>query len=85
MGCGRLEAAILADARKILSSNYPALEHYTLREEGLDAVGVFYKAYKPPMKLVIVGWGHIGAPLKLMGEATGFETTMVDVAPSSYY
>jgi xanthine dehydrogenase accessory factor len=87
VGGGKLEAAILSDAHAALSDGQPRLTHYRLAEEGPDAVGVlcggevraFIQPYRPPPKLVIVGGGHIGKPLKVMGEAAGFEVTVVDV------
>lgn len=90
VGGGRLEAAILRDAQEALSSGIPVLKHYNLKEEGADAIGVlcggelraFFHPYKPPPRLVIVGGGHIGIPLKVMGEAAGFEVVVVDVDPS---
>jgi len=87
VGGGKLEAAILADAQAALADGQPRLTHYRLTEEGPDAVGVlcggevraFIQPYRPPPKLVIVGGGHIGKPLKVMGEAAGFEVVIVDV------
>jgi len=87
VGGGKLEAAILADAQAALADGQPRLTHYGLTEEGQDAVGVlcggevraFIQPYHPPPKLVIVGGGHIGLPLKVMGEAAGFEVVVVDV------
>jgi xanthine dehydrogenase accessory factor len=89
IGGGRLEAAILEDAREALSRGMPLLRHYTLKEEGIDAIGVlcggelraFFQPYKPPSRLVIVGGGHIGKPLKVMGEAAGYDVAVVDVEP----
>jgi len=88
-GGGKLEAAILADARAALADGQPRLTHYTLTEEGTDAVGVlcggevraFIQPYMPPPQLVIVGGGHIGRPLKVMGEAAGFDVIIADVEP----
>lgn len=88
-GGGKLEAAILADARVALADGQPRLVHYTLTEEGTDAVGVlcggelraFICPYLPPPQLVIVGGGHIGRPLQVMGEAAGFDVIVVDVEP----
>ena len=90
VGGGKLEASILEDARQALSDGKPCLRHYQLAEEGQDAIGtlcggevrVFIQPYFPPPQLVIVGGGHIGRPLKLMGEAAGFDVTVVDVCPS---
>jgi xanthine dehydrogenase accessory factor len=89
VGGGKLEAAILADAQAALSDGQSRLKHYTLKEEGKDAIGVlcggevrvFIQPYLPPPQLVIVGGGHIGHPLKAMGEVAGFEVSVVDVEP----
>jgi len=89
VGGGSLEAAILNDARAALANGLPKLVHYNLIEEGEDAVGtlcggevrVFIQPFLPPPQLVIVGGGHIGRPLKLMGEAAGFNVVVVDVEP----
>lgn len=88
VGGGKLEASILADAQRALKEGKPGLFHYTLAEEGQDAIGtlcggevtVFVQPYFPPPKLIIVGGGHIGRPLKVMGEAAGFDAIVVDVA-----
>jgi xanthine dehydrogenase accessory factor len=89
VGGGKLEAAILADARAALSDGQPRLSHYALAEQGEDAIGtlcggevrVFVQPYVPPPNLIIVGGGHIGRPLRLMGEAAGFEVVVVEVEP----
>lgn len=86
-GGGNLEAAILADARAALADGQPRLTHYALATEGPDAVGVlcggevraFVQPHFPPPKLIIVGGGHIGRPLQVMGEAAGFDVGVVDV------
>lgn len=87
VGGGKLEAAILADAQVAFCEGIPRLAHYRLTEEGSEAIGVlcggevhvFIQPYFPPPKLVIVGGGHIGSPLKTMGEAAGFNVVVVDV------
>ncbi len=86
VGGGKLESAILDDARLVLTSGLPRLSKYSLTEEGPDAVGtlcggevrVFLQPFPPAPQLVIVGGGHIGRPLKVMGEAAGFEVVVVD-------
>jgi xanthine dehydrogenase accessory factor len=87
VGGGKLEAAILEDAQEALMNEKPVLKHYALREEGEDAVGtmcggeiqVFLLPYQPPPKLVIVGGGHIGRSLKIIGEAAGFDVIVMDI------
>lgn len=89
VGGGKLEASILADANLDLIEQKCGLHHYQLSQEGQDAIGtlcggevtVFIQAYFPPPQLVIVGGGHIGRPLKIMGETAGFEVVVVDVVP----
>lgn len=89
VGGGKLEAAILADGRSALREGNPRLTHYSLKEAGADAVGtlcggevrVFIQPFLPPPQLIIVGGGHIGRPLKVMGEAAGFDVLVVDVEP----
>lgn len=87
VGGGKLEAAVLVDARAALAEQRAGIYHYALTEEGQDAVGtlcggevsVFIQPYLPAPQLVIVGGGHIGRPLKVMGEAAGFDVQVVDV------
>ncbi len=89
VGGGKLEASILNDAKAAQSSGEPRLAHYALAEEGQDAIGtlcggevrVFIQPYAPAPQLIIVGGGHIGRPLKVMGEAAGFKVIVVDVEP----
>ena len=89
VGGGKLEAAIIADAQTALVDGQSRLTYYTLTEAGEDAVGTlcggevraFIQPCLPPPQLVIVGGGHIGRSLKVMGEAAGFEVIVVDVEP----
>jgi xanthine dehydrogenase accessory factor len=89
VGGGNLEAAILADACEVLKRGEPRLASYSLTPEGPDAVNalcggeirVFLRPYLPPPQLVIVGGGHIGRPLQVLGTEVGFEVLMVDLAP----
>ncbi len=89
VGGGRLEASILNDVKDAQSIGQPRLTHYALVEEGPDAIGtlcggevrVFIQPYLPAPKMVIVGGGHIGRPLKVMSEAAGFNVIVVDVEP----
>jgi xanthine dehydrogenase accessory factor len=89
VGGRKLESAILDDARLTLTESLPRLPKYSLTEEGTDAVGtlcggevrVFIQPFLPPPQLIIVGSGHIGRPLKVMGEAAGFDVLVVDAEP----
>lgn len=89
VGGGKLEAAILADAENAIHNGNTRLAHYELTEEGPDAVGtlcggdvsVFIQPFLPLPQLIIVGGGHIGRPLKLMGAVAGFDVIVVDAEP----
>jgi len=89
VGGGKLEEVILAECRKARADGQPRIAHYALAETGAEAIGtlcggdvrVFIEPYNPPPKLVIVGGGHVGRPLKVMGETVGFEVIVVDVEP----
>ncbi len=89
VGGGKLETVILDAARLALTIGNPYIAHYSLAEEGPDSIGtlcggevrVFIQPFLPPPKLIIVGGGHIGRPLKTMGEAAGFDVRVVDVEP----
>ncbi len=89
VGGGKLEAAILGDARLALADGLPRLTHYSLTEEGPEAIGtlcggevrVFIQPFLPAPQLIIVGGGHIGRPLKAMGEAAGYDVIVVDAEP----
>jgi xanthine dehydrogenase accessory factor len=89
VGGGKLEAAIQNDAQATLANGLCQLSHYSLTEQGHDAVGtlcggevcVFIQPFLPAPQLIIVGGGHIGHPLKVMGEAAGFDVIVVDAEP----
>jgi xanthine dehydrogenase accessory factor len=89
VGGGKLEAAILNDARLALTDGLPRLTHYSLTEAGPESVGtlcggevrVFIQPFLSPPQLIIVGGGHIGHPLKIMGEAAGYDVIVVDAEP----
>ncbi len=86
-GGGRLEQAIIADARTALIEGKSRLTHYALREEGDDAIGVlcggevrvFIEVFAPRPTLLIVGGGHIGQPLAEMARVLNYDVRIVDV------
>ena len=41
-------------------------------------VEVFYEPLRPPDRLVIVGAGHVAVPICQIGQASGFEITVID-------
>jgi len=89
VGGGKLESSVLSDAQSARDEGQPRLIHYALKEEGSQAIGtlcggevaVFIQPFLPPAQLIILGGGHIGQPLKIMGELAGFDTILVDVEP----
>lgn len=89
VGGGELEQRIRDEAVAALRDGRPRMVHYTLREEGPDAVGmvcggevtVFVEPCQPAPALLIVGGGHIGRPLAEMARLAGFAVQVVDVRP----
>lgn len=89
LGGGALEQKIREEAIVALREGKSRLVHYTLREEGPDAIGmlcggevtVFVEVYQPAPTLLIVGGGHIGQPLAEMARIVGFQVQVVDVRP----
>jgi xanthine dehydrogenase accessory factor len=65
VGGGKLEAAVFEDARLALTDGLPRLTHYSLTEEGPNAIGtlcggqvrVFIQPFLPAPQLLIVGGG----------------------------
>lgn len=89
LGGGALEQRVREEAVAALQEGQSRLVHYTLREEGPNAVGmlcggevtVFVEVYQPAPVLLIVGGGHIGQPLAEMARIVGFDVQVVDVRP----
>ena len=89
LGGGALEQRVREEAVTALQEGPSRLVHYTLREEGPDAVGMlcggevtmFVEVYQPAPTLLIVGGGHIGRPLAEMARIVGFNAQVVDVRP----
>jgi len=84
-----LEARVRQAAQEVLAEGRPRVLHYSLREEGYDAIGmlcggevtVFVEPYLPRPVLLIVGGGHIGQPLAELGRVVGYEVQVMDVRP----
>jgi xanthine dehydrogenase accessory factor len=89
VGGGELEKRVCEAAKEVLSKGSAATIHYSLREEGEDAIGtlcggdvtVFIEPYMRRPVLLIVGGGHIGRPLAEMGRIAGYDARIVDVRP----
>jgi xanthine dehydrogenase accessory factor len=87
LGGGALEQRVREEGVTALREGRSHLAHYTLREEGPDAVGmlcggevtVSIEVYQPAPTLLVVGGGHIGQPLAEMARIVGFNVQVVDV------
>ena len=89
VGGGKLEKAILDDCLKLYESGGTQTAHYSLTEAGKDALGmicggeveVFMETFDQKPRLIIVGGGHIGRVLRILGDAIEYEVIVVDVLP----
>lgn len=89
LGGGSLESQAREAALSAMKEGRSRLAHYSLREEGPDAVGmlcggevtVFIEVHQPCPTLLIVGGGHVGRPLAEMARIVGFDVQLVDVRP----
>jgi xanthine/CO dehydrogenase XdhC/CoxF family maturation factor len=85
-----LEEAVEEEARRLLGSPEPApgLDAGTRdltvpRGAGEDAsVPVYFEVTRPPSGLLIVGAGHLAAPLHELGALLGFRVTVADDRPA---
>lgn len=78
-----LEQAMHRDLTGAMDATEPVSHPYTREGERprrrRDAVvEVFYEPLRPPDRLVIVGAGHVAVPICQIGQATGFEITVID-------
>lgn len=89
MGGGELEHRIRQAAQEALSTGRTGVVHFTLKEEGPDAIGtlcggevtVFVESFVPKPILLLVGGGHVGRPLAELGRVVGYNVQVVDVGP----
>ena len=78
-----LEEAIRRDLIGSLGAAEPACHPYAPdgrrpRRRRDAAVEVFYEPLRPPDRLVVVGAGHVAVPICQIGQASGFEITVID-------
>jgi len=89
VGGGELQKRVRAAARQVLEKGSAMTVHYSLQEQGEDAIGmlcggdvtVFIEPFEAKPVLLIVGGGHIGQPLSEMARIAGYDVKMVDVRP----
>lgn len=73
LGLGEMEAQVLREAVAVLQSR----RHQTMRypEQGIE---VFVEVQRRPPQLIIVGAGHIAAPLCRLAALCDFSVTVID-------
>jgi len=77
LGSPELDAGAIELARTSLSTGERGLQ----RLELAGAPALFLDPVSAPDRLVVVGAGHIGVPLALLGGQLGFEVTVLDDRP----
>jgi xanthine dehydrogenase accessory factor len=75
---GQFEAQIWQDARKCLSKRQPQLLTYLNKDSRME---VFVEVQRRPPTLIIVGAGHVAAPLAQLGKMIDFEVVVLDDRP----
>jgi len=86
VGGGRLEAAVVADAREAIQKHESVVKEYDLSgangaELGMVCGGrttVAIEVVSPPDRLVVFGAGHVGLALARLAREVGFSVTVVD-------
>jgi xanthine dehydrogenase accessory factor len=73
-----LQERVLDDARAALALRTPGSVEY---EAGSNRLQLFIDVQAPPAHLLIVGAGHIAAPLAEIGRICDFEVTVLDDRP----
>lgn len=75
---GVLAAQVLADVRAALAEHKPRMAVYTTEAGSLR---LFFDVQAPPPRLLIVGAGHIAAPLAAVAAICEFAVTVLDDRP----
>ncbi|MDE2862318.1 MAG: XdhC family protein [Chloroflexota bacterium] len=78
-----LDRAVHRDLTEALAAAEPVCHPYTRegerpRRRREAVVEVFFEPLRPPDRLVIVGAGHVAVPICQIGQASGFEITVID-------
>lgn len=82
IGGGESERVAIKDACQFMRLGTCGLKEYTLtKKKGMLCGGtmkVFFEAFRPSKKLIMVGAGHIGEALYKLADMLGFQITVVD-------
>ncbi|MEW5961244.1 MAG: XdhC/CoxI family protein [Chloroflexota bacterium] len=78
LGVGDLTPHLLAEVRQCLSTRRPRLLAY---QQPAGMVEVFVEIQRRPPTLIIVGAGHVAAPLAQLGKLIDFEVVVLDDRP----
>jgi xanthine dehydrogenase accessory factor len=94
VGGGGMERRLIEEALKSLEEGKPRTITFALGVEPREGaipidsrcggeVKIFMDIVKPDPKLIVIGSGHIGMPLAHLAHEAGFETIVVDDAPTT--
>jgi len=77
LGSNALDEAVTVDARGAMDERRSRVVSYTPPETS-GQILVFHEVLEPQPQLLIIGAGHIAAPLAHYGKTLGFEVVVVD-------
>jgi xanthine dehydrogenase accessory factor len=94
VGGGGMERRLEEEALKALTAGKPQTITFALGVEPREGaipinsrcggeVKIFMDIVKPDPRLIVIGSGHIGMPLARLAHEAGFETIVVDDAPTT--
>ena len=78
LGSRELDEAVAEDARSAMDERRSRVISYPLSTEPDNEVLVFHEVLEPQPQLLIIGAGHIAAPLAHYGKTLGFEVIVLD-------
>ncbi|MFO7951547.1 MAG: XdhC/CoxI family protein [Bacillota bacterium] len=86
IGGGRLEAAVIEEARKVIQEGEPRYTHYSLNQDEAASLGmacggtvnVFIDPIMASPEMVIIGAGHISQYLAQIVKMLDFNVTVID-------
>jgi xanthine dehydrogenase accessory factor len=78
LGNHELDDAVTADARAAMDERRSQIVSYVIPSLATDPILVFHEVLEPQPQLLVIGAGHIAAPLAHYGKTLGFEVVVVD-------